>query len=116
MLDQIVHQILQALFLAIASGVTAIIVQTFARLQLRLSAEKEAKVQYEVRRAIGFAEEFVEAQLKKGLVKAEATAKLKLQEAIAFLLSKIPGLDSVKATEMITAGLGESPFGAAKSW
>jgi hypothetical protein len=112
MFETFIHPALDALMLAIGTGIVGVLVQLFKKLKLTLSAQAEAKVAYYVQQAIAYAEEKIEALLKKGVIKAEDTAKLKMAEAINYLLSKVPGLNSLKAKEDIIAGLGSSPFGA----
>ncbi len=111
-MDQIIHQVLEALGVAIATGLVGLIVRLLAQLKLKLSAQAEARLAYYVQQAIAYAEEKVEALVKKNAVKVEEKAKLKIAEAINYLMSKVPGLDAVKAKDVITAGLGQSPFGA----
>jgi hypothetical protein len=112
MFDSIIHSLLESLAVLIGSGITAIIVQSIARLKIRLSAESEAALRTKVQNAIAYAEEYVEALVKKQMVKAQASATTKLNEAIGNLLSKVPGLNRSDAEKMITEELGKSPFGA----
>jgi len=116
MFDQIVHAILNSLFIAIGTGIAGLIAQTLVRLHLRLSAEQQAKLDYYVQQAIEFAEEKVEAMVKIQIQPVKEKAGAKLATAIDYLLGKVPGLNAIKAKELITAGLGSSPFGASKSW
>ncbi len=118
MFDSFIRQALEALAAAIGAGLVALIVRTLQRIGLRLTAEHEAKLAYYAQQAIAYAEEAIEAKAKQAAGKVENKARLKLQEAIAFLVGKLPGLTSGEAVEAITSGLGASPFGASKpvSW
>jgi hypothetical protein len=116
MFDATLHSILTVLFVAIGAGVLGLIAQTMIRLNLRLSAEQQAKLDYYVQQAIQFAEEKVEAMVKIKAQPIKEKAGAKLNEAIVYLMDKVPGIDLAKANELVTAGLGSSPFGASKSW
>jgi len=112
MFDSIIHSLLESLGVLIATGVTALIVQSMARLKIRLSAESEAALRSKVQSAIAYAEEYVENLVKTHVVVAADSAKAKLTEAVGNLLAKVPGLNRVDAEKLITEELGKSPFGA----
>ena len=115
MFDTLIHQVLEALAVGLAGLLVALITKTLQRLNLRLSAENQANLDYQVQQAIQYAEEKVEALVKAQTAPLADKATKKLNAAIVYLLNKIPGLDSTKAQELILTGLGASPFGASKS-
>jgi hypothetical protein len=112
MFDSFIHNFLNALAVTIGTGIFGIILQTLKRLHLSLSAQNEAKLQTYVQQAIAYAEELIEAQLQRAGAKVADTASAKLDAAIHYLIAKVPGLTTTEAVKLITAGLGQSPFGA----
>lgn len=115
-MDAVIHQALDVVGAIIVAVLTPLIVQWIAnkaRLAgLQLSAEKEAQVEKIVRDAILKAEEWAATRVKVG---ESTNAGQKLEQALADVVDKVPGISSQEAADLIHAtlpkvGLGASTF------
>lgn len=103
-------EVIKILGAALGMLLSAVLVQVLRKLNLQLSAEQHARLETYTAEAIRFAEEWASQRLKanKPVNSAE-----KLEQAIAALVDRIPGITREEAIAIIHAQLPRVGTGAA---
>lgn len=102
---------LQALEPLLISALVALAYKVFQRLHLSVSAERDAQLQWVAQQAVQYAEEKAANYVKStGLV---PKAEQKLNDALTVVLTKLPNVSELEATQAIQAALPQVGLGAA---
>jgi hypothetical protein len=90
--------------------VTALLVQWLRKLNLDISGQQQAKIQYHVQQAVLEAEEWAARRLQANIA---TTPGDKLDRATTTITAKLPGVDLTEAADLVHAELPKAGLGAA---
>lgn len=102
-MDPIIDELVKVLGAALASALTALVIQLLRKQNIELSAERQAQLESIARHAILVVEERSAAALKAGLRKM--TPAEKLAAGVSVFVSKAPGVSDEEAREIVEAQL-----------
>ncbi len=112
--QELLKVVLPILVTAVAGALATWLVQLARKAHLDVTAERQAKWESLIRRGLQWAEEYIEAKVKAGVVAntRSVTGPLKQAAAVEYVQGEAPNVPTTKIVRDIGAKLAESPWGA----